>query len=796
MVSRVFKSVHAVLLSWAFVAVAMMVIGPAQAAGVQVGGPAKVTSPGGYSSLATKAQRPGGVKVIVGANAPFSPEAVLSKTAFEAQRTAIVSAQDKVVSELQSAGLKPASHYKFKYVPYLAMTLDSASLNKLIASSNVLNIQEDVPDKAIEAIPWDVSLIGASDLQNIGVTGSGIAVAVLDTGVDKTHPYLSGAVVSEACYSSNDPTYSSTSICPGGVTESTAAGSAMPYTSGVCPEGECDHGTHVSGTVAGRAGVGGGSPGPGVAPEASIIAIQVFSVFPVGECGSGATSPCAKTFSSDQMKGLERVYDLRGTYTIASLNMSLGGGSSATNCDTDSRKPIIDLLRAAGIASAIASGNDHLCGYISYPACISTAVSVGATDSGDNVASFSNSASFLSLFAPGVSIVSSVPGDTYAEWNGTSMATPHVAGAWALMKQNHPTTSVTDILDAFTSTGTSVTDAGKCPSVTKKRINVYEAFNALGNNVQLTVVLAGNKKGVVSATGLVCSTKTKTCTGTYTAGTSVDITATANSGSFFDGWTNCTSPDGNVCHMTVNSATTVTATFNTPPKVFASPSSVNFGNVNISNPASKIVTVKNTGNSHLTISSAIISSGAVSGGTIGSGTLDPVSAEFEITDTSCVTTLAKNETCTITVIPAPASADSWGARTGLIVIESDDPKSPKTVKLTAKFAPPKISAPSTLNFGTVKIVAITPPTKTVRIKNTGTSDLLISNIVMRNSSPTLQLGDWSACGTLVKNAYCDVPVTFTPSDTIQVIDYLDITSNDPDLKKQPVATVTVKGKGK
>ena len=191
------------------------------------------------------------------------------------------------------------------------------------------------------------------------------------------------------------------------------------------------------------------------------------------------------------MKGLERVYALRSTYTIAAANLSLGGGAYSSNCDSEGGKSSIDNLRAAGIATVIASGNDGYCGYISWPACISSAISVGATDDSDQVASYSNSASFMSLLAPGSSINSSVPGGGYQSWNGTSMATPHVTGAWALMKQSNPSATVAQILNAFSSTGLTVTDS-TCTSVSKKRINVNEANNSLGSPPMVTTGAATN----------------------------------------------------------------------------------------------------------------------------------------------------------------------------------------------------------------------------------------------------------------------------------------------------------------
>jgi subtilisin family serine protease len=147
----------------------------------------------------------------------------------------------------------------------------------------------------------------------------------------------------------------------------------------------------------------------------------------------------------------------QGPFNIASANMSLGGGtySDQAACDAANlaQKNAIDILRAAGVATVIAAGNGSVSTGISAPGCISSAVAVGATNDADAVASFSNSSPLLEFWAPGVSIQSSVPGASFGFMNGTSMAAPHVAGAWALVMGKAPTASVDQILTAFAGAG-------------------------------------------------------------------------------------------------------------------------------------------------------------------------------------------------------------------------------------------------------------------------------------------------------------------------------------------------------
>ena len=153
----------------------------------------------------------GTVRVIVGLNVPVAPEAALSATATLAQRASIASAQASVISRV--TGTLPSSIRTFRYIPYLALEVDEADLQAIAALPDVRSIEMD--ELAAPTLSESVPLIGAPAAWAAGYAGAGWTVAVLDTGIDKTHPFLAGKVVSEACYSST--TSISNSVCPGGV---------------------------------------------------------------------------------------------------------------------------------------------------------------------------------------------------------------------------------------------------------------------------------------------------------------------------------------------------------------------------------------------------------------------------------------------------------------------------------------------------------------------------------------------------------------------------------------------------
>jgi subtilisin len=461
------------------------------------------------AQLAAQAQQQGSVRVIARLSLGFSAEAAQGSLSGWVQRLRIARAQGGVIDRLKKHGAVRARRYT--NLPLLALDVTPDQLQDLLDNPDVVAVQADVP--VPPSLASSIPLIGADSAWADGYTGSGWAVAILDTGVDSSHPFLSSKVVAEACFSGGGST--TNSLCPNGQPTQTGTGAGANCPASI--EG-CSHGTHVAGIAAGS-----GSSFSGVAKDADVIAVQIFSEFTGATCsGFGLPSPCALTYTSDQISGLDWVYSQRTSYNIASVNMSLGGASytSTASCDSAnaSEKLAIDNLRSAGIATVIAAGNSGYTSALSAPACISSAISVGAsTDSdtsggADKVASYSNVASFLSLFAPGSTITSSVPGGGYATWNGTSMAAPHVAGAWALMKSKLPSASVDDVLAALESTGVIIEDTRSGGTVSRPRIQVDAALSALG----ATPTATWTDTTTPSATQTASSTPTSTSTATPT----------------------------------------------------------------------------------------------------------------------------------------------------------------------------------------------------------------------------------------------------------------------------------------
>ena len=388
---------------------------------------------------------------------------------------AIAGTQDRLARRLWNRGHSMPGWHSFQSVPAVVMEADPTSLASLMADPEVESVEED--HLAKPDLSTSVPLAQGPAAWSLGYTGRGVAVAILDTGVDRTHPFFGGRVVNEACFSTFFAPQNASSLCPSGASSQTGTSAAAP-----CGLNGCSHGTHVAGIAAGYQS----ESFAGIAEGASIIAIQVFSRFD-DERICGTPTSCIRSYTSDQLRGLDYILRLRGTYTIASVNMSLGGAvyTSQASCDraNPTTKRAIDALRAVGIATVIAAGNGGYANAISAPACISSAISVGNTNSADKLFMPSNIASFITLMAPGSSIRSSMPGGGYGYASGTSMSTPHVAGALAVLRQANPTASVGDLVSALRSGGPLLTlrvsASAQTFSYTVPRVDVAGAVSAV-----------------------------------------------------------------------------------------------------------------------------------------------------------------------------------------------------------------------------------------------------------------------------------------------------------------------------
>lgn len=335
------------------------------------------------------------VDVIVGVAAPAAPDGPLATAAREAQRLAAARAVDDVRTRAEAAGVLVGA--PIEGLPYFRATLPAGTLDTFARLPGVVSVEEVVAYRP--ALLQSTTLVNAPPAWSAGTTGAGWTVAVLDSGVQSSHPFLGGRVVSQACFSTLS---GASSLCPGGAASSIAPASAEPC-AGIA---ECDHGTHVAGIATGTGGPAG----------------------------------------------------LQGLAPGANVNTS----QAACDAANPSLKTAIDQLRALGIATVISAGNQGYGDALAAPACLSSAVSVGATtDTAPAVVpGYSNDAPFLTLLAPGSNITSAVPGGGYAVRQGTSMAAPHVAGAWAVLKQAAPAATVSAVLASLTTTGTPVRDAG------------------------------------------------------------------------------------------------------------------------------------------------------------------------------------------------------------------------------------------------------------------------------------------------------------------------------------------------
>ena len=267
------------------------------------------------------------------------------------------------------------------------------------------------PDAARAAAPparttWGIDRMKVPALWAQGLTGKGIRVGHLDTGVDGRHPTLRKAI---AAFAEFDWTGARVDPTPD------------PYDTD-------DHGTHTAATIAGRAVQ---ERRIGVAPAAELASALVIEGGNVIARVLGGLDWCVEQHAR-----------------VISLSLGLRGW-------WEDFIPIVDILRARNILPVIAVGNEGP-GTSRSPGNYSQSLSIGAHDKNDRVPLFSSSQSFNrpdplvpDLIAPGVDVISAQPGNRYQSMDGTSMATPHVAGLAALLLEAKPSATVGELQQAI-----------------------------------------------------------------------------------------------------------------------------------------------------------------------------------------------------------------------------------------------------------------------------------------------------------------------------------------------------------
>ncbi|EKF33879.1 subtilisin [Bacillus xiamenensis] len=317
------------------------------------------------------------------------------------------SVQDKTQKQLVE---KAGGHVKesIEQIDIMKVSLNKASKEKLNQAKEVTFIEEDQKAKTSgQTVPYGIKSIQAQKVHKRGYAGQNVKVAVLDSGIDGEHEdlHVSGGV-------SFVPTESDPLVDPH------------------------EHGTHVAGTIAAldnKIGV------VGVAPKASIYAVKVAD-----ENGDG--------YYSWIIKGIEWAIE----NDIDVINISMGGAS-----ESEALKEAVDRAYDKGILIVASAGNAGSYGSlntIDYPAKYDSVIAVASVDQGRKRAFDSSVGEEVEVSAPGVSTLSTLPHNEYGYKSGTSMASPHVAGAAAVILSKHPNLTNEEVRERLSKTAIKLGD--------------------------------------------------------------------------------------------------------------------------------------------------------------------------------------------------------------------------------------------------------------------------------------------------------------------------------------------------
>jgi subtilisin family serine protease len=449
-------------------------------------------------------------------------------------------------------------------------TSDEQLIHRLAALPNVALIKADkiwqlpeptqgAQEPTIQSVEWGVSRVHAPDVwSQFGVSGQGVVVASIDTGVQFDHPALVmqyRGTKSDGTFDHNYNWYDPSHVC------------GNPS---LAPCDNNGHGTHTMGTAVGG---DGGSNQIGVAPGARWITAKGCEN---NTCSSSALLAAGQwILAPTDLNGQNPRPDLRPNI----VNNSWGSGSGS---DTFYRSTVQAWVNA-GIFPAFAIGNSgSSCSTAEAPGTYPESFGAGAIDIFDNIAAFSSrgpASGFGNIVkpnvsAPGVNVRSSVPTNSYASLSGTSMATPHVSGVVALLWSANPAligniTATTDLLQHNADFRSSTQCGSAGPPNNVYGWGIINALTAVQNSLPtrtLTVASASPSSGV----SILVSPNDNNGQGngvtqfsrTYNSNTVVTITASATAGgNNFSAWTGCDSSSGTTCNVTLSADKTVTAVY-------------------------------------------------------------------------------------------------------------------------------------------------------------------------------------------------------------------------------------------
>jgi subtilisin family serine protease len=354
----------------------------------------------------------------------------------------------------------PRSHVRRRYgvvLNGLAVVVPTRSLDRLRTIAGVARVNRTASYTA--SLAQTPSAIGAPVLwgSNLATAGRGIKIAILDDGIDQRHPFFNPAGLQPpAGFPKGNTSFTSGKVIVARAFRARSTrwrNAGLPFDSVYS-----QHGTHVAGIAAGGHGTratGGRGPISGVAPQAFIGNYKVLTV-PTADYGLNGNSP-------EIVAAIEAA--VRDRMDV--INLSLGQPEIEPGRDIVARA--LDGAADAGVVSVVAAGNDFMefgRGSISSPATSAKAITVAAVSTGrssSTIAEFSSAGPTPiswrlkpDVAAPGVDVLSSVPPTAFTSFSGTSMAAPHAAGAVALLRQRHPTWTVSQIKSALVQTAIPV----------------------------------------------------------------------------------------------------------------------------------------------------------------------------------------------------------------------------------------------------------------------------------------------------------------------------------------------------